>query len=45
MSSNKIIIAGFMGSGKTVVTKKLNELYGYSSVDLDKEIEKKEKLN
>ena len=44
MTSNKIIITGFMGSGKTVVAKKLNELYGYSSVDLDKEIEKKEKL-
>ena len=37
MTSNKIIIGGFMGSGKSVVTKKLNELYGYSFVDLDKE--------
>ena len=44
MTSNKIIIGGFMGSGKSVVTKKLNELYGYSFVDLDKEIEKKAKL-
>jgi len=44
MISNKIIISGFMGAGKTVVTKKLNELYGYSFVDLDQEIEKKEKL-
>ena len=43
MNSNKIIIAGFMGSGKSTVARKLNELYGYSFTDLDKEIEKKEK--
>jgi len=44
MISNKIIISGFMGSGKSAVAKKLHELYGYSFVDLDQEIEKKEKL-
>ena len=43
MNSNKIIIDGFMGTGKWTVRRKLNELYGYSFSDLDKEIEKKEK--
>ena len=42
MTLNKIIIGGFMGSGKSAVARKLNSLYGYSFVDLDEEIERKE---
>ena len=45
MNSNKIIISGFMGSGKTEVAEKLGELYGYSFVDLDKEVERSENSN
>ena len=45
MNSNKIIISGFMGSGKTEVAEKLGELYGYSFVDLDKEVERSEDSN
>ena len=40
MTLNKIIIGGFMGSGKSAVARKLNSLYGYSFVDLDEEIER-----
>ena len=39
MTLNKIIIGGFMGSGKSSVARKLNNLYGYSFIDLDQEIE------
>ena len=42
MTLNKIIIGGFMGSGKSSVARKLNNLYGYSFTDLDQEIERKE---
>ena len=42
MTLNKIIIGGFMGSGKSSVARKLNNLYGYSFIDLDQEIERKE---
>ena len=42
MTFNKIIIGGFMGSGKSSVARKLNNLYGYSFIDLDQEIERKE---
>ena len=42
MTLNKIIVGGFMGSGKSSVAGKLNNLYGYSFTDLDQEIERKE---
>lgn len=41
MSSERIYIVGFMGSGKTTAGKKLSELLGWEFTDLDKEIEKR----
>ncbi len=38
-----IILAGFMGTGKSVVGRLLAERLGRRFIDLDKEIEKKEK--
>ncbi len=35
---NKIVITGFMGSGKSSVAKALAELLGYEMIDLDEAI-------
>ncbi len=40
----KIFLIGFMGSGKSTVGKKLASVLGWSFIDLDEEIEKKEGL-
>jgi len=41
LSSQKVYIIGFMGSGKTTTGKKLASLLGWSFIDLDKVIEEK----
>jgi shikimate kinase len=35
-----IVLAGFMGTGKTAVSKELSRLAGFATVDVDAEIEK-----
>jgi shikimate kinase len=42
MESIKIVILGYMGSGKSLVGAELASKLGYSFVDLDSEIEKQE---
>lgn len=42
--NDKIILIGFMGSGKTTLAKKLAKKLNRSFFDLDKEIEKRENL-
>ena len=39
---NRIFLIGYMGSGKTTVSKVLSEKTGFSCVDMDQEIEKAE---
>jgi shikimate kinase len=41
MSSERIYIVGFMGSGKTTAGKRLSKILGWQFTDLDKEIEKR----
>ena len=41
----KVILIGYMGSGKSVVSKKLENYTGISAVDLDKLIEKNNKMS
>ena len=45
MVSTKIVLLGYMGSGKTAVGKKLGTTLNYSFVDLDHYIESKEQQN
>lgn len=42
---NKIVLVGFMGSGKTTLGKKLANKLGYAFFDLDELIEEQEKLS
>ncbi len=42
-NSQNIFLVGFMGSGKTAVSKLLNKRYGFEIIDMDDEIEKREK--
>lgn len=42
---NKIILLGYMGSGKSTVGKLLSKSINYKSLDLDKLIENKENLS
>ncbi len=41
----KIVLIGYMGSGKSSVGKKLAEVLGISFMDLDDEIEKREHIS
>ena len=45
MKHNKIVLIGFMGSGKTTMAKKLAKKINVSFFDLDHEIEKQENLS
>lgn len=38
MPTNKLILIGFMGAGKTSVAKLLADKLGYSTIDMDQEI-------
>lgn len=40
MKGNNIVLTGFMGTGKTEVSRELARLTGYAQVDVDAEIEK-----
>jgi shikimate kinase len=40
MKNRNIVLTGFMGTGKTEVSRELARLTGYSQVDVDTEIEK-----
>lgn len=40
----KVYLVGFMGAGKSTVGKKLGELLGYKTLDLDDAFEKKYKI-
>lgn len=42
IESNKIVILGYMGSGKSLLGSELASKLGYTFVDLDKEIERQE---
>lgn len=42
LSSRKLYIIGFMGSGKTTAGKKIASLLGWTFIDLDKKIEEHE---
>ncbi len=42
---NNIILIGFMAVGKTTISKYLKGIFGYSLFDIDKIIEKEEKLS
>lgn len=42
---NKIVLVGFMGSGKTTLGRKLANKLGYAFFDLDELIEEQEKLS
>ena len=41
----KIVLIGYMGSGKSVVSKKLAQLIGISAVELDELIEQESKMS
>ena len=42
---NNIILVGFMAVGKTTIGKSLKEILGYSIFDVDKLVEKEEKMS
>src|SRR5690606_31864596 len=44
MQHNKIVLVGYMGSGKTTIGKKLSKIINYEFIDLDAFIEEKENL-
>ena len=44
INSNRIFLIGYMGSGKTTVSKILSEKTGISVIDMDQEIEKAEAM-
>lgn len=44
MQHNKIVLVGYMGSGKTTIGKKLSKIISYEFIDLDAFIEEKENL-
>ncbi|MCR5657083.1 MAG: AAA family ATPase [Butyrivibrio sp.] len=43
IGGENILLIGFMGSGKSAVSKEIRKLIGYDRIDLDTYIEKKEK--
>lgn len=45
MKNSNIVVIGFMGSGKTTLGKRLASKIKYKFVDMDKYIEKKEKMS
>jgi len=42
LTSNKIVLVGFMGTGKSTVAERLAERLGIAKLDLDAEIERRE---
>lgn len=41
----KVVLIGYMGSGKSIISKKLSQKLQISSVELDEEIEEKSKIS
>ncbi|MFA4920175.1 MAG: shikimate kinase [Thermodesulfovibrionales bacterium] len=40
----KIVLTGFMGTGKSEVSRELSRILGWNSIDIDAEIEKSQKI-
>ena len=42
MAKNNIFLIGFMGTGKTTVSRRLGALLRYRELDMDQELERRE---